>query len=1359
MSLLRVFVCIKFTIEKQFHLNTHIDCHSNTTLFQVQKEIENKLHLFDNRDYSWHVDVQTSVDDLFKYKQTSISTLLSLYCKNAETLRLILIKRPNTANKSLQFNTVDQEYQSTIQELKTDLNKSNSYEMLDVRKKQKLETVLKNIFDCSCGVCNYHHFIARDEKLERFKNLDVTQLWLNWGWTCHQNEQEQRDMMMTILQASPYQHILMGLPLSQTEWHLEGYKCCYRVFTRGYGLSLQYIPNLFNRVDKNMHRLKKKNWNTINLNICKKRSHIFIKPSPKRDLCDKFWLRWLALMGEWSPDFERVVIPLQRKMDLFEIDFAQYAFNCGWNLWLNPISYSYFVLCLCRVSQNISVRWKDKRRFTQCRWCGDMVDCLVNAETVTQQEHAHLLKGAHLEEIRNIRYYVLAKEAESRQCPWKSALIIADSMDQSCLNLPNEYRKRKSCTDKDPVFAFKVWLTSLISTFQPYNNFFWKTSQTTKGGAMMVTLILFWLMHCVFHLCFGVFWPQKLFIVVDNGPENKSYNFILFLHVLVWFGIFETIELIYFPVGHTHWKVDQQFSIIRQWITKSIRGLKVLSALLKYLFFFDKDKIAKVLKSKNWWLQIQKNEFDYNIDGNNNDNYNNNNNNNWKSNNNNNIGKCNNNNNYNNNNNNNCNSNNNNNCNNNNNNNCKSNNNNNISKRNNINNYNNNSNNNCNINDDNNCQSNNDNNCNNSNKYNHNKNCNNNNHNNNDFSKDKINNSKKDSNHVQWLQKIYDWENIVHLIRRDNNECLELEKNMSPGIKSYNNFVISKHFNNVTKNWQIRTECFKFSVNNQEWERLKMNKTLWFCCNKITKIGTSYLRKLKNDKLLYMHQVMCEMLTKTVNPTVCYTNWPTMHYLENMEATPMEGLKPMNFEKIREYMGNFNLEKEEVNEWENQLLECEELEKTCCNVCMKYKNLIKESLKEAKYKDKTDSAPTLKKKYQSQLKQHLVEVNYHCNANDPVQKKDRKYHLFKNIRIIKQKIQKHLKKKISDATQDDSNMSFSLFSEYDKYKVSTADQVSIDNNILQKCAMFSGSFAKMLEALELDKEFTKVTNINIHNDFKLVSTAVKQQFISAMSKPSNQKVFTGLQDAFWNHELNDLINSDNCFDYFDVNEWNWKKENPHVILLIQNNLSRKFNSHPWLLFYVLDHPYDEATKKRHYLGQWLDPLECYSLKHAWTFQKIDIKSDPQLQNIHMWGQSMFNKCPKRSRHNGMKNVRENIFIDCLGNYFTENDNQHFLFHRPLQHLQDFTITKNLTITFSNEYINELQDAMTEKIESLMIDDYCLFAKNDHNNKAILNHNVGINFKKFFCDNRGPQSISFVPDNNINNLSLGSPTNF
>jgi hypothetical protein len=68
--------------------------------------------------------------------------------------------------------------------------------------------------------------------------------------------------------------------------------------------------------------------------------------------------------------------------------------------------------------------------------------------------------------------------------------------------------------------------------------------------------------------------PPHLYIQLDNcSGDNKNYVVTGFLNLLVAKGVFETIEVGYLPVGHTHEDIDQVFSVL----SRKLKYMDVLS--------------------------------------------------------------------------------------------------------------------------------------------------------------------------------------------------------------------------------------------------------------------------------------------------------------------------------------------------------------------------------------------------------------------------------------------------------------------------------------------------------------------------------------------------------------------------------------------------------------------------------------------------------------------------------------------------------------------------------------------------------------------------------------------------------------
>ena len=55
--------------------------------------------------------------------------------------------------------------------------------------------------------------------------------------------------------------------------------------------------------------------------------------------------------------------------------------------------------------------------------------------------------------------------------------------------------------------------------------------------------------------------PRRIFVQLDNCVrENKNHYLLSYLEALVWWGVFDTVEVGFLPIGHTHCDIDQAFS-------------------------------------------------------------------------------------------------------------------------------------------------------------------------------------------------------------------------------------------------------------------------------------------------------------------------------------------------------------------------------------------------------------------------------------------------------------------------------------------------------------------------------------------------------------------------------------------------------------------------------------------------------------------------------------------------------------------------------------------------------------------------------------------------------------------------------
>ena len=115
----------------------------------------------------------------------------------------------------------------------------------------------------------------------------------------------------------------------------------------------------------------------------------------------------------------------------------------------------------------------------------------------------------------------------------------------------------------------KISVMGSYGSHTPYGAFFYSTSTVKNGtNAHVWTEVLSVLQRARI----AGFLSPRLLIVEDNTcKENKNNTRIHFLILLVALNIFDTVELKFPCVGHSHWKIDQIFSVFSR-LCKSVQN-------------------------------------------------------------------------------------------------------------------------------------------------------------------------------------------------------------------------------------------------------------------------------------------------------------------------------------------------------------------------------------------------------------------------------------------------------------------------------------------------------------------------------------------------------------------------------------------------------------------------------------------------------------------------------------------------------------------------------------------------------------------------------------------------------------------
>jgi hypothetical protein len=136
----------------------------------------------------------------------------------------------------------------------------------------------------------------------------------------------------------------------------------------------------------------------------------------------------------------------------------------------------------------------------------------------------------------------------------------------------------------DNVHGIKTKITNVLTSAE--NMFFWQDMSTVSTGSTNIHILqrVFKLLSAKNPL------PPRLFMVMDSAGTNKNRAFYSYLSTLCHLGIFAEIQVMFLPVGHTHWLNDQLFSVISKRFSRSNVPIESPRAMEDYLRYGIKAK-------------------------------------------------------------------------------------------------------------------------------------------------------------------------------------------------------------------------------------------------------------------------------------------------------------------------------------------------------------------------------------------------------------------------------------------------------------------------------------------------------------------------------------------------------------------------------------------------------------------------------------------------------------------------------------------------------------------------------------------------------------------------------------------------
>jgi hypothetical protein len=227
------------------------------------------------------------------------------------------------------------------------------------------------------------------------------------------------------------------------------------------------------------------------------------------------------------------------------------------------VTYQQFIKVLAAKFKIIMHKHK---KFAECQVCS------LFKELWAKSKHANPRLRAEIKELRRthlqVQYserveYYTARE-QSFQNPEDVLCVIVDAMTETSTSVPLQRRESKGMDSA----ALKTQLVGAL--VHGPEGFFGYTVNGLKGARTTCEVVHRTLMKL------GKtrkVWPKNFILQLDNtSAENKNHTVMAYMAWLVATGVFETVQVRFLVVGHTHEDIDGYFGLLRRYLMQQQKG-------------------------------------------------------------------------------------------------------------------------------------------------------------------------------------------------------------------------------------------------------------------------------------------------------------------------------------------------------------------------------------------------------------------------------------------------------------------------------------------------------------------------------------------------------------------------------------------------------------------------------------------------------------------------------------------------------------------------------------------------------------------------------------------------------------------
>ena len=207
----------------------------------------------------------------------------------------------------------------------------------------------------------------------------------------------------------------------------------------------------------------------------------------------------------------------------------------------------------------LNIICREHMPFAKCDFCIKHRSKAERKRTQEAIEEDNAELRLHLLDVKAEKLMYYSNRARARRSPHSILSIIIDGADQSKHDMPHF----KDCSHLiSEIRRIKMHLYgALVHGIGAYA--FTIPDHEPQGHNTTIQV----LHHILCDISNKSYLPKVLKLQVDNTTKQNKGQFLYgYLDLLVEYGVFETVEVSFLPVGHTHEDIDQFFSRISVWL-------------------------------------------------------------------------------------------------------------------------------------------------------------------------------------------------------------------------------------------------------------------------------------------------------------------------------------------------------------------------------------------------------------------------------------------------------------------------------------------------------------------------------------------------------------------------------------------------------------------------------------------------------------------------------------------------------------------------------------------------------------------------------------------------------------------------